>query len=344
MQYEVLIVGQGLAGSALSMALLKRGVSFAVVDDAAPSAASRVAAGLVTTLAGKGMNPAWRQSAYWPKSLAYYRKLEQESGVSLFHEHPVLRLFADEKEARKFGRKHDAVAKWVGNADPEIDAEQVHGAHGGFEMAQGGRLDTQAYLQVVRDILIQAGVAILECEFDESELSDGGGTLGFSGLSAKKVILCQGARGLLHGHFSDLEHRSAKGEMLTVKVPGLSQERIINRNGWMVPIGGDLWRAGATYGWDDLEPNATQAGREAVWQKVADLTPMPVGFVGHEVGVRPIIRRSQPVIGFSKEEPRLGLFNGLGSKGVISAPCVAEHFVDFLVGKIETLDPELALD
>lgn len=351
--FDFLIVGQGLAGSALAMALLKRGAKLAVLDDASVTGASRVAAGLVTTLAGMGMNPAWRQAEYWPRSLAYYRELEQKSGVPLFHAQPVLRLFGSEKEANKFSRKAEAVSEWVHDENPGIAPELLYADLGGFEMAQGGRLDTNAYLRVVRNELLAAGVKVIEAAFSEDELIDQEGTLlaensdasavSFRGMSAKRVILCQGARGLLGGHFSDIPHRSAKGEMLTVKVAGMPQDRIINRNGWMVPIGNDEWRAGATYEWDDLTPTPTDAGREAVLQKVANLSKLPAEFLSHQVGVRPIIRNSQPVIGLSPSQPNLGIFNGLGSKGVITAPCVAEHFADFLTGKISALDPDLDL-
>ncbi|WP_026292710.1 NAD(P)/FAD-dependent oxidoreductase [Rubritalea marina] len=341
--YDVLIVGQGLAGAALAMALMKRGKRLAVVDDGSATAASRVAAGLVTTLAGKGMNPAWRQAEYWPRSLAYYRALEEASGQTLFHAQPVLRLFGDDKEAAKFARKKAQVADWVGSDAPQIDLAQVHGGFGGFEMAQGGRLDTQVYLAVVREQLMKAGVDCVDTAFDSAELQSTDAGLRWRDLEAKQVILCQGARGLRSGPFSDMEHRCAKGEMLTVRVPELEQQRIINRNGWMVPIGDGLWRAGATYGWDDLEPNPTESGRAGVLKKVAELTPLAFDIVSHDAGVRPIIRKSQPVIAFSEDYPGLSCFNGLGSKGVITAPCVAEQFAAFLCGEIDALDPDLLL-
>jgi glycine oxidase len=342
MEVDFIIVGQGLAGSALAMALIRRGRSVAVVDNNDPSAASRVAAGLVTSLAGKGMNPAWRQSEYLPEAMAYYRTLEQETGTQLFHSHPVLRLFSDAKEAAKFSRKAESITEWVAKDVAEIPVNQLHAEFGGFEMAHGGRLDTLAYLRVVREKIEAEGV-YLEQAFDEAslELSEQG--VCWSGISAQKIILCQGYAGLATGRFSQLKHRSAKGEMLTVRVDQLDSDRILSRNSWMVPLGGDLWRAGATYEWDNLSTNPTKEGRAEVEQKVAKLTTMPFEVVGHDAGVRPIIHRSQPVIGLDPSCPQLGFFNGLGSKGVITAPSVAEHFANYLLGESD-LDPELSLE
>jgi glycine/D-amino acid oxidase-like deaminating enzyme len=56
--------------------------------------------------------------------------------------------------------------------------------------------------------------------------------------------------------------------------------------------------------------------------------------------VRPILHQSRPVAGFSPENPRVGILNGLGSKGVLTAPWAAAEMVAHIRdGK--ALDPEL---
>jgi len=341
MEVDFIIVGQGLAGSALAMALMRRGKSVAVVDSNDPSAATRVAAGLVTTLAGKGMNPAWRQSEYLPEAIAYYQNLERETGTPLFYPHPVLRLFKDAKEAAKFSRKADALTEWVAKDVAEIPPNQLHAEFGGFEMAHGGRLDTLAYLKVVRQKIEKNGI-YLEQSFDDASVELSAEGVRWNGIHAQKIILCQGYAGLAAGRFSQLKHRSAKGEMLTVRVDQLDSDRIISRNSWLVPLGAGLWRAGATYEWDDLSTTPTEEGRAEVEQKVAGLTSLPFKVVGHDAGVRPIIHRSQPVVGLDPTCQQIGFFNGLGSKGVITAPSVGEHFASFLTGEF-ALAPELSL-
>jgi glycine/D-amino acid oxidase-like deaminating enzyme len=342
MRVDYIIVGQGLAGSALAMALLKRGKSLLVVDKNNPDSATRVAAGLVTTLAGKGMNPAWRQAEYLPYAMHYYQELEAQSGEQLFYPHPVLRLFANEKEARKFEKKVGCIQDWVADEDPKIPLDHIHGEHGAFEMARGGRLDTVKYLKVIRAEIEAAGI-YLETEFDEDDLQILEDGVQWREYCAKKLIFCQGYLGLGRGMFAGLPHRCAKGEMLTVIVEQLDSARIINRNGWMVPLGNGEWRAGATYEWDDLTTEKTDVGRMAVEKKVKELTPLKFETLSHEVGVRPIVQNSQPVIGIHPEFSAIGIFNGLGSKGVITAPSVAEHFAAVLEGE-QQLDQELSVE
>jgi glycine/D-amino acid oxidase-like deaminating enzyme len=340
-QVDYLIVGQGLAGSALAMACLQRGLSVAVVDDGKANAATRVAAGLVTTLAGKGMNPAWRQERYLPEALEYYRRLEAESGRQLFYPLPVLRLFGNEKERLKFQNKTELHSEWIQEVNPSFDEALLHAAFGGFEMAHSGRLDTQAYLDVVRERIVEDG-EFFEAGFAPEEVELNSEGVRWKDVRATKLILSQGFRGLGQGWFGFLPHRSAKGEMLTVRAEQLDESRILNRDGWMVPIGDGLWRAGATYEWEQLDGESTEAGRLAVEEKVQNLPRADYTVVREEAGVRPIVQNSQPVVGVHPEFPQLGIFNGLGSKGVITAPSVAEHFLEFLTGE-SALDPELSL-
>ena len=55
----------------------------------------------------------------------------------------------------------------------------------------------------------------------------------------------------------------------------------------------------------------------------------------HVAGVRPIIRQSRPVIGSHPENDNLLIFNGLGSKGVLYAPGVADRLAAYLCERRE---------
>ncbi|MFT5905968.1 MAG: glycine oxidase [Cryomorphaceae bacterium] len=339
MKVDFLIIGQGLAGSALAMALIDRGATIMVIDSEDENSASRVAAGLVTTVAGKGMNLSWRQGEYLPEAIAYYRNLEEASGKALFHSLDTLRLFDSEKQRDKFDHKRGQLYGWVGDADPD-DLSKWNTEYGGFIMTQGGWLDTKTYLQVIRETL---GDRYRSDSFQESDLAISDGEVNWKDITAKRIILCQGSRGFTEeGLFSFLNHRCAKGEILTVSIPNASQEKIINNNGWLIPLGNETWRAGATYEWDDMSGVTSEAGRSEIEEKILNLTDLPFQVIEHSAGVRPILRKSQPYIGHHPDHPEVSLFNGLGSKGVTTAPSVAAHFSEHLVTG-EVLDISLTL-
>lgn len=339
MEVDYIIIGQGLAGSALAMALINKGASVVVVDREDHNSASRVAAGLITTVAGKGMNLSWRQADYLPEAISYYRELERGSGKKFFHALESLRLFDSEKQRDKFSNKRGELRGWTGSVD-ESEISKWNAEHGGFLMRGGGWLDTQIYLQVVREILADR---YRVASFSEQDLSTDGVKASWMDLTAKGIILCQGVKAFSEaGAFSYLKHRSAKGEILTVKIPKSDQSRVINRNGWLIPMGNERWRAGATYEWNDMAGMVTQAGRVEIEGKIRDLTDLPFQILEHHAGVRPIMRKSQPYIGRHPDYLNIYFFNGLGSKGVTTAPSVAAHYADHLVTG-SSIDVDLAL-
>ena len=350
MNVDFLIIGQGLAGSTLAVELLKRGRSVLVVDRQDGTGSTRIAAGLITPLTGKGMNPAWRQQHYLPKAVTFYHALEKESGRKLYHSTPVVRVFASEKERDKWRGKKDELGHWAHEL-PEIEGPFQH-EFGGVEMPDGAWLDTLAFLHVVKDKLIDAS-AWREAAFAEEDVSFIGGKVHWQDVVAEKVILCQGAYGLkgvddYQGWFSHINHRSAKGEILNVWIDELDEARRYHCNGWLAPREGGMWKAGANYDWKHMNAIPTEEGKLEVieklntWVNLSGGKDVPMEVIGHEAGIRPIVRNSMPVVGFHPEMAEVGFFNGLGSKGSLMAPAVAEHFAAHLSGECD-LDDELKL-
>jgi len=291
------------------------------------------------------MNPAWRQEDYLRKAEAYYHALEKEVGRKLYHKTPVVRLFATEKEREKWRNKGDEHHRWaceLGNGELPFKTSQ-----GGIEMPDGAWLDTLAFLQVVKDKLVDVG-AWREGNFSEDEVVFENGLGRWQDVTAEKIILCQGAYGLAGvekdgGWFGGVRHRCAKGEILNMWVGGLDETKRYHCDGWLAPRGGGKWKAGANYDWKNLNSIATKEGRDAVLAKLKtwlDEEKVPMEIIDWEAGVRPIIRNSRPVIGFHPKMPNVGFFNGLGSKGTLMAPAVAAHFAAYLCDECN-LDEDL---
>ena len=350
MQIDFLIIGQGLAGSTLAVELLNHGKSILVVDRQDGGGSTRVAAGLITPLTGKGMNPAWRQDECLQKAKVFYRDLEKQSGRKLYHQMPVMRVFGSEKEREKWRAKAQEQDKWAHELE-KVEGPFAH-QHGGIEMPDGAWLDTLAFLHVVRDKLIDAG-AWREAAFNEEDVIFDEGKVKWQDVVADKVILCQGAYGLsgiegYDGWFSKVAHRSAKGEILNLWVDGLDDSKRYHSRGWLAPREGGLWKAGSNYDWKNLDFTPTQEGKAevlemlATWIDLGEGRDVPMEVIEHEAGVRPIIRNSKPLVGFHPEMPQVGFFNGLGSKGSLMSPAVAEHFAAHLSGECD-LDQELSL-
>ncbi|MFM2196698.1 MAG: hypothetical protein RLZZ505_130 [Verrucomicrobiota bacterium] len=297
-----LIVGQGLAGTCLAWEFLRRGVPFHI-SDCGEGGSTRVAAGLINPITGKNFEPSWCVAEFYPQAIAFYRALEEESGETIWHPLPVLRLASSEKEWAKISTKLDLpeVKRWMGATH-----ESPPGFIGGVELLGGGWLDTRKFLQLSRD------------RFQD---------LGAWADTGSPIIRCEGAAGLMRGGMGG--HRSAKGEILTVRADWPESHIRIGAGGWLVPIGGGCFRVGSTYDWDHLDETPTPAGLERITAIATKLGGEQFEVIGHVAGIRPILRRSQPLIG--KDKSGDWVFNGLGSKGTLYAPGMAAMLADWIL-------------
>lgn len=304
----VTIHGCGLAGVFLGWRLWQRGISFRF-EGKREVGASWAAAGLVNPVTGKGMNVSWRLSDFLEEMREFYLDAGAMLGRRYFHEGSVLRVFCNEKERTKFEKKKPELEPWLGDVFPVL-TDVKDGDFGGVEWRGGGWVDVRGFLT--------DSLAFLEQE-------------GIGAPGPKVEVFCEGAKGLLAGDFSYLPNRLAKGEILEIEVPGWGEQRILNRNGWCIPIGGDRYRVGATYEWEDLSNEPTADGREKLEQLAATFTDLPFVVRNHVAGVRPIVRNSEPVVGKHPEAEEKYLFNGLGSKGCLYGPKVARQLVELIL-------------
>ena len=99
-----------------------------------------------------------------------------------------------------------------------------------------------------------------------------------------------------------------------------------------MPLGRDqLFRAGSTYEWDNLNTTPTAAARADIERRLRALLRLPWQVVDHTAAVRPIINESKALTGLHPVHASLGFFNGLGSKGVLHAPHFAARLASQLI-------------
>jgi glycine/D-amino acid oxidase-like deaminating enzyme len=304
------IVGQGLAGTCLGLELLKREVPFRIIDPG-EGGSSRVAAGLINPLTGKRFQPSWMIEDFHPAALDFYHEIEQRLGEQLWHPLPVMRLASSEKEWMKISAKLELpeTQAWL---DPESKAPTPPGFAEHVVLKGGGWLDTRRFLEVTRDHFERQGV--LEVGTDEGQPI------------TEERILCEGAQGLVRNQLG--KHRCAKGEILTVLADWPEDHIKIGAGGWLIPIGNGRFRIGSTYEWEQLDGLPTTRGMERISEIISKLGGPEYKIVDHVAGIRPILRRSQPLIGKTPEGH--WFFNALGSKGTLYAPKMSKILADWI--------------
>jgi glycine/D-amino acid oxidase-like deaminating enzyme len=304
------IIGQGLAGTCLAWQLWQRGTKFKIIDRGT-GGSSLVAAGMINPITGKNFEPSWRIGDFLPGALEFYTLVEKQLGRQIWHPFPILRLASTEKEWQKILSKLDSpeVLPWqacpVAPPSGWVGAVQLHG---------GGRIDTRAFIERSRDFFQSIGC------YQPGEIR-------FENRQAHQVW-CDGASGLIAGHLGP--HRCAKGEILTVRAPDWDETQIrIGAGGWLIPQGQGTFKVGSTYEWNQLDNQPTETGRLRVEEIARKLGGVSFETLVHEAGIRPILRRSQPLIG--PIETDVWIFNALGSKGSLYAPGISDKLADWML-------------
>lgn len=340
MDVDVIIVGRGLAGTLLAWSLRWLGRTVVIVDRESPGRSSQIAAGLITPITGRRLVLSWRWHEFRAAAEATYRRIERELDESFFGPLPIIRLLDSPDQAHIVDQRFQSEAgPLMIRQTPLVNPAWFQVDHGGFEM-QGARLDVARFLESSRRHLSKAGqVCCAELDPRRDVVLDGNDVrVPALDLRARRIVFCQGIDGISNPWFANLHFKPAKGQILTVRIRDLAEHRAVTRGVWLLPLGGDLFRAGATYEWQTLDSVPTDAGRTEILARLAEYVCRPIEVVAHDAAVRPILRHQYPELGLHERWPQLAVFNGLGSKGSLQGPWLADHFARVLTGAAE-LDP-----
>lgn len=322
--HDVIIIGQGLAGTVLSETLAQRGKRVMMFDAPLPGRASQVAAGLVNPVSLRRTVLTWRASEMLAIAGAFYRDLGLQYDTVFWHPTPLAVLFPTAQEAGiwQMRMKDPEMTRFLRidtSADPALDQlPQPYGR---------GLVDRCAWVDVPKLLDAHRRQATTAGELEErrigptdiEHLADG---VGVHGRTAPLLIHCGGpfaqAEGLVQ----------VKGEGLTVRIPELHSTKAIHRGVFILPMGHDVYRVGSTFAWNDVWNGPTEEARRSLLDRLERLVQREIEVLDHWCGVRPASKDRRPILGrIGKHEV---VFNGLGSRGVILAPWCAQHLCDHL--------------
>jgi glycine oxidase len=330
--YDFLLVGQGLAGSSLAMHLLDAGKSVMIMDDRRESSSSKVAAGLYNPVTGRKMVKTWKADILFPYLTAYYQRFETLLGVKFLHERSIYRPFGNAEEQNEWmGKSTDS--GFVKDVFLKKNMEGVHDPYGGILLQQCGYIDIPVYLKALAEYFVRKEILLHET-FSENELTLEEGRVIYKGVRYKKIIFCDGTSATANTFFDWLPFRPVKGELLEVNLDA-RYPVILNRGVFVVEIGDGVYRIGSTYNNHDLSWEPTSEGKEYLLEKLKKLVDSEPVVQKHYAGVRPATADRHPIIGIHPTIETIGIFNGLGTKGVSLSPWFGKHFAGFLCGENE---------
>lgn len=329
MQYDFILVGQGIAGSLLAYTLIKRGKKVLVFNSPQHSSATRVAAGLLNPFTGKHLQKTWLAEALFPYLNRFYPMLEQEIGQRFFFPRIIYRPYRSTQEQNDWVARSLQFGQWLRtDTDEGYYQQYVQAPLGGLETLHGGYIDTNKLLDGLKAYLHKQE-AYQERSFAVQQLRLHHEGVEYLDYKANYVIFCEGAHACQNPFFSWLPFKPVKGEILHIQLK-VALSFIPNQGVSVVCHPDGFAKVAATYQWEPLDEQISQAARQALTDQSLHILKVPFSVVGQQAGIRPATRSRRPFIGLHPQYRQIGIFNGFGSKGLSLAPFFAKEFYEYI--------------
>ncbi len=335
-RFDYIIIGQGMAGTLLTYLLQKRSAKVLVIDKHNPASSSNISAGIIHPITGRRKVKTWMADILIPYAEEFYAILETEFEEQLYHKQNILELIDTTKDYNDWLMR---------SADPEMkqyfSGEETEGLYNNvitslkkISLTHCGWLDVKKLITHFRKQLVVNNV-LLDETFHFHDLNTNENGITYKNVKAWKIIFCDGWLATQNPYWSWLPFLAAKGEIITIHAPRLKAEHILIKNIFILPLGNDLYKAGSNYEWKELNDMPTQKIKDELITKLKQLIAVPFEVVKHEAAVRPAVQDRRPLVGLHPKHKNIGIFNGLGTKGVLLAPYFANNFVEYLNGEKE---------
>jgi glycine oxidase len=327
---DYIIVGNGIAGVCFAELALQSNKSILVFDNGSQPS-SRIAGGLYNPVVLKRFSEIWKAKEQVDLVETFYPVLEDKLCVTFDYKLPIYRKFASIEEQNNWFQAADKSSlsdflntKLVSDGFPEIKSSFGFG-----EVFNTGYLDIKAMVEAYSGYL-KAQNLLVEEAFDYSKIKFFANGLKYSTIEAKQIVFCEGFGLHSNPFFNDLPLDGTKGELLIIKAPKLKLEVIVKSNIFLLPIGNDLYKVGATYNWQDKTNEPTAEGKSELLANLEDLISCDYEVVHHFAGVRPTVKDRRPLVGTHHKHKQLHILNGLGTRGVMLGPFLAKQLFEHL--------------
>ncbi len=343
MQVDYIIVGLGLAGLAFAETLEKHNKSFVAFENASQQS-SLVAAGAYNPVILKRFTPVWDAENQLQIALPFYRKLEEKLGAFYDYKLDTYRIFTSIEEQNDWFAASDKpvlreymIPEVIQNSNTAINAPFGYG-----KLSGTGKVNTNELIADYKNYLSKQGKLFIEtfnCELIKFKKQN----VDYKHFNSKYIVFCEGFGLKKNPYFNNLPMNEAKGELLTIHAPDLKLEVMLKSSVFIMPLGNDIYKVGATFNWDDKTSSPTEKGKQELIEKLETIINVDYKIVEHVAGIRPTVKDRRPLIGVHKEYQQLAILNGLGTRGVMLAPKMSELLLNHLE-KGENLPKEVAIE
>jgi len=343
MQVDYIIVGLGLAGLAFTKELEENNKTFIVFENDSQNS-SIVAGGMYNPVILKRFTPVWNAVEQLKEAIPFYESLENRFKKKYNYPVDIYRIFKSVEEQNNWFAASDKplLANYMVSNVIHEKHEGILANYGFGKLINTGRIDTKSLLEDFKEYLLNKNVLNNE-SFEYSALNISDNEVDYKGIKASKVVFCEGFGLKKNPFFSYLPMQEAKGELLTIKAAKLNVDFLIKASVFVLPLGNNFYKVGATFNWKDKTSQPSEEGKQELIEKLNSFITVPYEIVEHSAGIRPTVKDRRPLLGTHPKHKNLAILNGLGTRGVMIAPMSSKVLYNYLENNVE-IDNDISID
>ena len=327
---DYLIVGSGLAGISFAEQALRNQKAIFVIDSNLQNS-SKIAGGLYNPVILKRFSKIKDAQSQLHLMNEFYQIIESKLNIRFDFKVPILRKFFSIEEQNNW-----FIASDKEGLSPFLSTNLIKKKYKGIdspydygEVLQTGYVDVALLLEKYREYLFKNELFSDEV-FDYTLLESHSNFVQYKDIEAKHIIFAEGFGMHSNPYFNHLPLDGTKGELFIIKAPALDLDVIVNTSVFILPLGNDLFKVGATYNWVDKTSTPTEEGKQELIDRIKEILICDFEIIEHLAGVRPTVKDRKPLIGRHPMHSQLYVLNGLGTRGVLLAPAMAKALFEYI--------------
>jgi len=279
------------------------------------------------------LTKSWNIDQLLPFALSFYMDFEKEFNITLIKNYKIARLFSSVQDQNNWTAAcNDPEFKNYASNEKLVDIEQapvnINNSYGVVQKT--GRIDLPLLMNTYRNHLLKHNKYYAR-RVRYNEIQTQQNKVKIEDMVFDHLVFCEGHQHFNNPWFIKEKIQNNKGELLTIHAPELKLKNVINKGFFLLPVGEDMYKLGATFSVKETNYDTTENARQNLIEKLEKVLACPYKIVDQQAGIRPTVHDRRPVIGLHREYPQLGIFNGMGTKAVSIVPLMAEKYANHLL-------------
>lgn len=323
---DLLIVGFGLAGLSVASQAHFKHKDFDILSNQS-QLSSKIAGGIINPVAVKRMKPVWQVETFLPFALKFYKNLDKKFDIKSFQNQNIKVFIHDVEQENNWYEAKDKTrltpylsSKVKVNTKKSIQASKIG-------EIKAGLVDLKTLIHSAKQYF-ESENSWIPHTFKHSKLKIHPNKVSYNNQDYKHIVFCEGFGVTQNPYFKNLGIYGNKGDYLIFKSKELQLENIAKAKYFLIPLGEDMYKFGATYQREPLDHKPSEKAKNQLLDALNKMIDAPYEIIDQVCGIRPTTRDRRPILGAHQQHKNLHIINGFGSRGVLISPLLGKYLID----------------